>query len=182
MESVRPWLCSSPKTECADSCSLEGTKRNSRKPNRRYAFESRGRLRWTEARKDVSKGINIRVSTQLRAAGATSARSVVIDLAADEIATVEKKVSDAVGGDSVGILINNAGVSYPHAKVRWHCQRVKLFKGHWLLRAYVDLAALCAVGDLQFFEELEVREIEQLVNVNFRSLLAITHAVLPGGF
>lgn len=58
------------------------------------------------------------MSTQLRGAGAASARSVVIDLAVEEVANVEKKVLDAVGGDSVGILVNNAGVSYPHAKVR----------------------------------------------------------------
>lgn len=72
---------------------------------------------------------------------------LVIDFSTESSEAIFSKVSKAVEGLSVGVLVNNVGISYPHAL---------------------------------FYDEVPVTLLDDLVNVNVRSFLLVTRAILPG--
>lgn len=84
---------------------------------------------------------------ELVAPTAVSVSRLVIDFAEETAEEVFAKVSAAVEGLSVGILVNNVGISYPHA---------------------------------MYYDEVPLSLLEELINVNVRSTLVVTRAIMPG--
>lgn len=72
---------------------------------------------------------------------------VAVDFATESSETIFKKISEAVDGRPVGVLVNNVGISYPNA---------------------------------MYYDEVPLSLIDDLININVRSALVVTRAVLPG--
>lgn len=90
---------------------------------------------------------DVATELELAAPSPITVSRLVIDFASESSETIFSKISNAVEGLSVGVLVNNVGVSYPHAL---------------------------------YYDEVSVPLLDDLVNVNVRSVLLVTRAILPG--
>ncbi|CDJ43606.1 3-ketoacyl-CoA reductase, putative [Eimeria tenella] len=90
---------------------------------------------------------DVATELELTASGPLKVCRLVVDFAAESSEEIFKKVSEAIKDKNISLLVNNAGISYPHA---------------------------------MYYDEVPLSLIEELIDVNVRSALVVTRAVLPG--
>lgn len=91
--------------------------------------------------KDVETQLELQTSSRVEV------RRLLVDFATESSSALFSKISEATEKMDVGILINNVGISYPHAL---------------------------------YYDEVPIAMLDEILNVNVRSTLIVTRAILPG--
>lgn len=94
-----------------------------------------------EKLKDAATQLELQTSSRVEV------RRLVVDFASESSSSIFSKISEETEKMDVGILINNVGISYPHAL---------------------------------YYDEVPLSMLDEILNVNVRSALVVTRAILPG--